>query len=175
MTSRGWKISVIVIVLLIAFTVEFESSFHSFQVTGETQVQSTNSQNGTLVVIEALPSYYLKIHATFQFSGIQNGPATVYLPNGTFYTVDNSDQTVTLNVQINGNPSNGLGSQNVTYGIGVNLSQKTPINGRTYSDISFSSFSSGVFSESYFSPANSYVFFVSNKAIIDISVVGMHI
>lgn len=172
MTARSWKVAVIVIAILIVFLGQFVENFHTDTISGQTASSSGNNSNGTLIVIEGLPSYYIKIHATFQYSGQQNGPATIFLPNGTAYTVNSTNQVVDFSIQINGKPGSTLDSQYTT-GIGVNITQQDPINGRMYTNISYSSFKSGAFSGNYFGSANSFVIFVSNKAMVDINLVGM--
>ncbi|MCL4447567.1 MAG: hypothetical protein M0Z77_04695 [Thermoplasmatales archaeon] len=80
MKSRTWKIASVAMVLLIIVTFVFTQGFH-YALTDGTASQYGNPDNGTLIVIEALPNVNVKYSASFTYVGIAH---TIAYENGTF-------------------------------------------------------------------------------------------
>ena len=169
MSTRTWKIAVIVIAILIVATLEFDQNFHGYEKEGSTY-QGGGTANGTLLIVESLPTVSVKVGVSFAFSGESNGPGKIVLENGRTYAVNSSNPEVHIVRTINGSLFSPSIAGNFEFG--VNLSSSSPAGIAVVRDFSFALFNQ-TYLESLLDGINYVAFYVWNSSNFVISAVVM--
>ncbi len=170
MSSRTWKITSVILVLLIVGMFVFTQGFHYVVQDGYAYPLS-GSGNGTLIVVESLTNVDVRVNASFSFTGMANGPGEILLENGTSYVVNNSHPNAYILGTINGEWFSA--STSGYFYFDVNLSSNgNPVAIAVVYDYPYSEFNSNSL-QSKLSGLNYFAFFVFNYSTFQVRAVAM--